>query len=179
MASQSGKLLNVSELCNTTGLSRPTIEHYLFLMENTYVIKLLLPYSKNMRGELFKTPKVYLIDSGIANLLSFKEFPQILGGDIFETAFFGELLKRNAKLNFYFWRTAAKQEIDFIIEKKEQIIPIEVKINSEKANLTNLRYFMEKYNAPQGKIIFLDGKDKYVKDGVEYQYPWEIESICN
>jgi hypothetical protein len=174
LASQSGKLLNVSELGATAGLSRQTIEHYLFLLENTYVIKLLLPYSKSMRGELFKTPKVYMIDSGIANLLSFKEFPQILGGDIFETAFFGELLKRNPKLNFYFWRTAAKQEVDFIIEKKEQIIPIEVKSNSEKANLTSLKYFMEKHEVPEGKIVFLDGKDKYAKDGVEYVYPWEI-----
>jgi predicted AAA+ superfamily ATPase len=173
LASQSGKLLNVSELGNTTGLSRPTIEHYLFLLENTYVIKLLLPYSKSMRGELFKTPKVYLVDSGIANLLSFKEFPQILGGDIFETAFFGELLKRNPKLNLYFWRTAAKQEVDFIVEEKKQIIPIEVKSNSEKANLTSLKYFMEKHNVFEGKIVFLEGKDKYAKDGVEYIYPWE------
>jgi len=59
LASQCGQLLNVSELANTAGLSRPTVEKYLFILEQTYVIQLLRPFSRNIRSELFKTPKIW------------------------------------------------------------------------------------------------------------------------
>ncbi len=69
LASQSGNLLNVNELSGTTGIARQTVEHYLFIMENTYVIRLVRPYSRNIRMELFKLPKIFFYDTGLMQML--------------------------------------------------------------------------------------------------------------
>lgn len=69
LASQSGQQLNVAELSNTTIISKQTIEKYLFIMENTYILKLVRPFSRNVRSELFKLPKIYFYDTGLMQML--------------------------------------------------------------------------------------------------------------
>ena len=69
LASQSGNLLNIAELSNTCDLARQTIERYLFLLEQTYIIQLVRPFSRNLRTELTKTPKVFFYDTGLLQML--------------------------------------------------------------------------------------------------------------
>lgn len=176
LAAQSGGLLNILELANTVDLSRQTIEEYLFLLENTYIIKLVRPFHKNLRSELFKKPKVYLIDHGIANLLTFKTFPKIISGNIFETAIFSDLLKSGRKYLIYFWRTSAGQEIDFVVERKNLIL-IEAKLSASAAKLGDLKFFMERYKHKKSYLIFLDGKAKESKRGIKFIYPWQLKRI--
>ncbi|MEA2065296.1 MAG: ATP-binding protein [Patescibacteria group bacterium] len=178
LAAQSGNMLNVLELANTVDLSRQTVEEYLFLLENTYIIKLVSPFHKNLRSELFKKPKVYLVDHGIANLLAFKTFPEVISGSIFETAIFSDLLKRRKKSLIYFWRTSTGQEIDFVVGKKDLIL-IEVKLNANSSKLGNLKFFIEKYKRGKGYLVFLDGKARETKHGVRFIYPWQLETILN
>jgi predicted AAA+ superfamily ATPase len=59
LASQSGNLLNIAELSNTCGLARDTIERYLLILEQTYILRMVRPFSRNIRTELFKKPKVF------------------------------------------------------------------------------------------------------------------------
>ncbi|MBU0619807.1 MAG: ATP-binding protein [Patescibacteria group bacterium] len=178
LASQSGNLLNILELSNTINLSRQTVEEYLFLLENTYIIKLVKPFSKNKRSELFRTPKIYFIDHGLVNLLNFQTFPKVLSGNIFETAIFSDLLKQYGKSSIYFWRTMAKQEVDFIINKKTKIIPIEVKLNINSFKSANLKYFFDLYKIKTGYAIFLKGeRDCEKQNKIQYIYPWEIVNL--
>jgi len=65
LASQSGRLLNMTELSNTIKLAKPTIERYLFLLEQTYIIRLVRPYHNNLRSEISKTAKIFFYDSGL------------------------------------------------------------------------------------------------------------------
>lgn len=175
LSSQSGNLLNVFELSNTVDIARQTIEEYLFLLENTYIIKLVQPFYKNKRSELFKTSKIYFIDQGLANLLNFKMFPKSLTGSIFETAIFSDLLKHYGKSLIYFWRTTDKQEVDFIVNQKTKIIPIEVKLNINSFKTANLKYFIDLYKNKTGYVTFLDGKRNNVNQNkIQYIYPWEI-----
>lgn len=170
LASQTGKLLNVEELANTCNLSKQTIRHYLFVLENTYVIKLVKPFSKNLRSELFKTPKVYFYDSGLAHLLWLKVISPKVLGEIFETAVFSELVKRFGKESINFWRTKDKKEIDFILKFKNKIIPIETKVNFNSFSRKPIDYFLKKYNLRKYYCIGLDGrKDKSLI------FPWELD----
>ena len=170
LASQTGKLLNVEELANTCHLSKQTVQHYLFVLENTYVIKLVRPFSKNLRSELFKTPKIYFYDSGLAHLLWLKIIsPEILG-EIFETAVFSELVKKYGKESINFWRTKDKKEIDFILKVKNRIIPIEVKINFSSFSKRSIRYFLEKYKMNKYYCVGLKGKKE--KNLI---FPWELD----
>ncbi|MDO9348254.1 MAG: DUF4143 domain-containing protein, partial [Anaerolineales bacterium] len=93
LAAQSGNLLNVSELSNSCGLAYQTIERYLFLLEQTYIIRRVRPFSRNMRSELTKTPKVFFYDTGLMQMLWLKRLQKELLGAVFETSLFAELVK--------------------------------------------------------------------------------------
>ncbi len=176
LAGQSGQLLNMSELANTTGIARQTVEDYLFILQQTYILKLINPFSGNIRSELFKTPKIFFYDTGLMNMLSKKYLPANIDGVLFETAVFSDLVKRYGQKNINHWRTMDKKEIDFILSNRNKIIPIEVKLNSNQLKLTPLKYFMQKYNPAQSFCISLEGNFSKNALQVEKIFPWEIYS---
>jgi hypothetical protein len=171
LASQSGQLLNVTELANTINLSKITLEKYLFLLEETYIIKLVRPYSENKRKELFKTPKVFFFDTGIMSILWLKEFPKEILGSIFETSIFSELVKKHGADNVYFWRTTDKKEIDFIVKEKNILLPIEVKLNFAGADVSAMKYFLAEYSMSEYETAALYGERG---DKKNLAYPWEL-----
>lgn len=174
LASQSGKLLNVEELSNTCRLAKQTIQKYLFILENTYVIRLVRPFFKNLRSELFKMPKIYFYDSGLAHLLWLKIIsPQVLG-EIFETSVFSEMIKSFGRESVNFWRTKDKKEIDFILRYKNKIIPFEVKKNFASFSKKSMNYFLEKYKLSEHYFIGLEGERL---EGKEFIYPWDFKKI--
>ncbi len=175
LASQSGQLLNVNELSETLGIARQTIEEYLFILENTYIIKLIHPYYKNIRSELSKMPKIYFEDLGILNILKNKELSDEFSGNFFENSIYSYLRRKFNAQNINFWRTAAKQEVDFIINLKN-LIPMEVKLNYNDRTVKNLIYFSEKYDAKNIFCVTLNKKDSKYKN-IKQLYPWEIETL--
>ena len=170
LASQCGQILNVLELSRTVGLSRQTIENYLFILENTFVIKRITPFSRNLRSELFKSPKIFFLDNGIAHLLWLKTFPKTILGEMFENSVFTELLKQ-AKADIYYWRTQDKKEIDFILRKGRALLPVEVKLNAAKLKITALNFFKHKYDVKELFCVTLQKNNSH-KD-VFFRYPWE------
>ena len=170
LASQSGQLLNISELSQTLGMARQTVKRYLFILEQTYVLKLVRPFHRNLRNEVVKTPKIFFYDTGIMQMLWLKYLSKEMLGQVFETAIFGELVKKFGKNHVYFWRSKDKKEIDFIVQQKNQIIPLEVKMNFGKARLTAIKYFMEKYGIGEYYIV---GWNNF-SDNPHFIYPWEI-----
>lgn len=170
LASHSGNLLNVAELSNTTRIAKQTIERYLFIMENTYIIKLLRPFSKNIRSELFKLPKIYFYDTGLMQMLWLKGLQKELIGNVFETGIFVELIKKYGKDSVFYWRTTDKKEIDFILKIRNAILPVEVKLNFEQFNPSAINYFKGRYGIRNYNVVSLYGnpKDKF------YVYPWQI-----
>lgn len=169
LAAQSGQLLNVAELANTSEISKPTVEKYLFLLENTYIIKLLKPFSRNIRSELFKTPKIFFYDTGLCHLLYLRALPREIIGHSFETSIFGELAKKYRSENIFYWRTQDKKEIDFILTIKNNLLPIEAKLNFGQFSKTAINYFSAKYKISNFKIIGLKG----IKNENCF-YPWEL-----
>lgn len=170
LASQSGQILNVTELSNTCRIAKQTVEKYLFIMENTYIVKLVRPYSKNIRSEIFKAPKIFFYDSGLMQMLWLKSLQKEIIGAVFETIVFSELVKRYSKNSVYYWRTMDKKEIDFILRIKNDIFPIEAKINFERFNPSAVHYFNEKYKGEKYTVAGLNGDKK----NRFYAYPWEL-----
>ncbi len=166
LASQSGQILNVLELSNTLGINRGTSLEYLDLLENTFIIKRVKPFHKNLRSELTKNPKVFILDTGMMHLLWLKEFPKIILGNVFETFVFLELMK--AGKNIHFWRTTNKQEIDFIVSDK-RTYAVEAKYNFKDSDTKNLKFFSERYKS-ENVIVGLIGK----KSG---KYIWELSKL--
>lgn len=168
LASQTWNVLNVLELANTCNLAKQTVENYLFLLENTYIIRLVRPFHKNLRSELFKSPKIYFYDSWIAQMLWLKKLQSEIIWNVFETTIFGELTKKYWKNNVFYWRTTDKREIDFILNIQNDIIPIEIKLNFSKSNISTIKYFTNKYQVEKYHILAL-----YWQPKVNYEiYPW-------
>jgi len=167
LASQSGNLLNVEELSNTLKINAQTIKDWLFLLEATYILKLIRPFHKNIRSELTKNPKIFFIDTGLMHLLHLKSFPKTLIGNSFETSFFSECIKNDINLNF--WRTTNRQEIDFITENKNSLIAIETKLNFQQTLNNSFHFFKEKYKSNNFLVALYGEKDKK-----NTKYPWEM-----
>jgi len=170
LASQSGNMLNVNELSVTTGIARQTVEHYLFIMENTYVIRLVRPYSRNIRTELFKLPKIFFYDTGLMQMLWLKRLQKEIIGSVFETSIFGELAKKFGVDAVHYWRTKDKKEVDFILRLKDRVIPVEAKLNFGQFNPSAMDYFGSRYGVHSRKVVGLNGMPK----GADHIYPWDI-----
>ena len=174
LASQSSKLVNINELSNTLGLSRKTIDEYLFVLENTYIVRRLAPFHRNVRSELSKMPKIFIEDTGIMNLLINGVFSSVVSGELLESAIFSDLRKNIEPEKLYFWRTNKGQEVDFIISDNKRLLPIEVKSRFLRTGLAGLKYFLKAYSLKCGLCATLDAGANSNTDRVETVSPWLI-----
>lgn len=177
LADKTGSLLNTVELSSTVGISRQTIEEYLFIMENTYVIKVVPPFYTNLRGEISKMPKIFFEDTGIANLLKYGFFLDKISGELFENSVYAVLRSVYGRDFIKYWRTKQKVEIDFIADLPLRKIPIEAKLSYPQKALSALSSFLDKYKQKEGWVISnqkiqFKGEDTRIKN----LYPWEIFS---
>jgi len=170
LASQSGQQINITELSNTTRIAKQTIEKYIFIMENTYIIKLVRPFSRNIRSELFKLPKIYFYDTGLMQMLWLKGLQKEIIGNVFETAIFAELAKKYTHNAVSYWRTKDGKEIDFILKVKNQILPVEAKLNFGQFNPSAVQYFNKHYGIDNYRVAALNGKP----ENKFYIYPWDL-----
>lgn len=182
LAAQTSGLLNVLELSNTVGLAKQTIEEYLFLLENTYIIKRIKPFHKNIRSELTKMPKIYFEDTGIANILANKTFLSEINGALFENSIYTQLRKNLNVEDLYFWRTNKQQEIDFVVEfidknKTQHLSTMEVKINCFNKYLSALKYFKSNYTQAQIYCCYFDKKENPKNKDITMLCPWQIPYI--
>ncbi len=132
LALQIGSEVSNSSLSKLLGTSVPTIDRYLDILENMFIIKRLYALSRNPRVEIRKGFKVYFLDLGIRN--SIIKNHNLLDvrtdkGALFENFFIIERLKyiRNHSLsaNMYFWRTIDQKEIDYVEEKNGMLFGFE------------------------------------------------------
>jgi predicted AAA+ superfamily ATPase len=123
LALQLGSEVSFNELGNMVGADKETIERYIFLLEQTFVIYRLPSFSRNIRSELNKGRKIYFYDNGVRNSIINNFAPLNIRADkgaLWENFLMAERLKkivyRNQHCNRFFWRTRQQQEIDYIEE---------------------------------------------------------------
>lgn len=182
LAAQTGQLVNIGELALHLNIDRQTVERYILALEETFIIKKIKPYFRNSRQAIIKAQKIYFLDSGIRNLAieNFQSFRERTDkGSVLENAVFADLLFASEKTlaNLYFWRTKQKTEVDFVLEKGLQLLPIEVKTSLAKTEAPlALRAFIEKFASEQAAVIsmsFGGGKIKIANTQIHFSYPYE------
>ncbi len=97
LASQAGNLVNINELSNTLKIKTETINNYLSILTKCFHIALVTPFSRSIRNELTKMPKVYLFDNGMLNALISNFSPLYNRNDIgllWENTYFGLLCEK-------------------------------------------------------------------------------------
>jgi uncharacterized protein len=160
LASQTAQLINYSSLSAQLGLSVPTLKKYLWYAEKTFSIQRITPYYSNRTKEITKAPVYYFTDIGLRNFaigLMGNLVDNNQKGFVFQNLVH-QLLKEHITgtgWSLHYWRTTDKAEVDFIIDKKNQVLPVEVKYGTIK-QLTisrSFRSFIEKYNPVEAWLI--------------------------
>lgn len=123
LALQIGQEVSYHELARQLGISAPTVERYIDILEKAFIVFRLRAFSRNKRKEISKSVKIYFFDIGIRNGVIQNYNPPRLRSDIghiWENFCIVERMKRNAafglSLNVYFWRTYTKKEVDYVEE---------------------------------------------------------------
>ncbi len=142
LAIRAGTKLDYTKLSSLTGISRPTVNNYIDLLENTYVITRISVLAKNPDREIVKAPKIYINDNGLLNQLA-----EVSSGVQFENTVFNQL-RFNGELQYYSLKTG--KEIDFILNGERAI---EVKETATKQDKTQLDNLAEKIGITKKLII--------------------------
>jgi len=157
LAFRTGNIVSLSSVSSETKVSYGKCEEFLNILIHSYVIKLLRPFHRNLVTEIRKSPKVYFIDLGLRNAIidNFVPFDNRTDrGAIMENFVFRELLNfEDWKIDF--WRTTGKAEIDFILTKGDEIVPIEVKTGERKLS-RGFYSFIKTYKPDRAFIVTLD-----------------------
>jgi uncharacterized protein len=166
-AGRIGNIFNASNLANEVGVSVPTINSWLSILEASYIIFLLKPYHSNINKRLVKSPKLYFYDVGLASyLLGINDLNQIdthpLKGALFENLIALEIIKlfynRAINPDLYFYRDSNYNEVDFICVLANKLIAIEVKSSQtyHGSFLKNLEYFSDLFKSKlkQGLLVY-------------------------
>jgi len=132
-----GQLMNLSEIGRSAGLDHKTVEHYLRVLEQLYLLQRVQPWFRNELSRLVKTPKLHFIDSGLLCAMRGYSIARLradrgLFGAVLESFVFSELLKLSAwaeePLSLFHYRDRDQFEVDFVLENTAgQIVGIEVK----------------------------------------------------
>jgi len=150
-AGRVGQVFIASHLANEIGVSVHTINSWLSILENSYIIFQLPPYHANINKRLIKSTKLYFYDVGLAcNLLRIQTADQLdshpLRGALFENLCVADIIKsrRNRGLmdNFFFYRDSNQNEVDLIIDNWESLDAVEIKSSETFSNnlLKGLKY---------------------------------------
>ena len=139
IAFQIGSEVSYNELAQLCGLDPKTVDSYIQLLEKAFIIFRLPSFSRNIRNELKFAKKIYFWDCGIRNAVigNFLQAETRLDiGALFENYVIAERLKQQSYarsfVKSYFWRTSAKQEIDYVEEDNGQLTAYEFKWNPRK-----------------------------------------------
>ena len=167
---RSANILNKLELSKLAGLNIETVENYLTLLENVYQIYILRPFFANIQKRFIKSPKIYVTDSGIlCHILGIRTPQELINsnykGAIFETYVLSELLKHisysNEITKIFYYRTHDKKEIDFVLERYDRRILIEVKstMTVNKKDFSSIINFQKTIDNSATGLIFYCGDE--------------------
>lgn len=141
LAFQIGQEVSVAEIGSQLGINKRTVERYLDILENIFVIFKLTGFSRNLRKEVSKQPKYYFYDNGVRNALINNFNPLDIRNDtgsLWENYLICERTKKmeyqNKPANCYFWRTYDQKEIDYIEERRGKLFAFEFKWSDKRTS---------------------------------------------
>lgn len=171
-----GNLLNQAELGRDTRIPRPTVHRYLNLLETSFQLVRLEPYSVNRTKRLIKTPKMYWTDPGLALHLAGGGEPT--GHHLEDLVLMDVLAWRDSQIprpEILFWRTISDLEVDLVIEHRGGLLPIEVKAGGRPGpgDFRALEAFRDEYpDLFSGGLLLHDGHEvQWLSRGI-LAAPW-------
>lgn len=177
LAHQTGNLLNTSSLSNDLKLDRQTVERYITVLERLFLVRRLAPWHRNSAKRLIKTPKIHLVDSGLASSLSGISSGDWLKrrdkfGHLLESFVLQQLIAQagwtDPDLRFWHYRDKDQVEVDVVLTRGSKVWGVEIKASAtlHHSDGNGLRRLATQTgNDFQSGIIFYDGSSVLQLDG--------------
>lgn len=179
LSSQLGGIVNYNDLSSSCESYYKEVMEILDILEETFIIKRVTPFYKNLKTELKKNPKIYFIDSGMRNY-AINNFTSIDertdSGEIIENFVLNQLnqlsLSSGYEFHINYWRTFGKAEVDFILNFQNRAVPVEVKYKKFKkpAVTRSFRSFLTAYKPDNAVLITKNYLGKTNINGTDILY---------
>ena len=155
---QSGGLFEATRFTRACEVSRPTIMNYLAVLESTYLVHLVRPFSTHRATEIITAPKVYAFDTGFVcyhrGWASLR--PEDLGL-LWKHLVLNELQARLQTRRIGYWRDKRGHEIDFVLAHRGQApLALECKWSAQDMDLVNLKAFAYQYPTADLRVVAHD-----------------------
>ncbi len=178
LAGRTAQEVNYHSLSVELGIDLKTIQSWIAVLEQSFIVFLLKPYHKNFKKTIVKRPKLYFYDTGLVCSLLGITSKDILNkhplkGAVFETMVMSEFIKNQQYTTdppkFYFWRDKTGREIDLIIEKQQAAYPCEIKSGKtiQKDFFKNLLYWNKLSGSEKAYIIYAGTQEQRRSNGIE------------
>ena len=186
-AIESGHEINFDRLSQAIGVSAPTVKGYYEVLLDCLIAERIEPLvQSHNRRRLIKSPRFLIYDMGVRRIAAREghDFPQQYLGHLFEQWVGLELLHQlrahTEQFELLFWRDANGPEVDYVIHRSNQYIPIEVKWTNQPnmADARHLKLFLSEYhNASYAYVICRVSRKQQLADNI-FAIPWQqISSV--
>ena len=177
LSHQTANLLNTASLASDLKLDRQTVERYLTVLERIFLIRRLAPWHRNSAKRLIKTPKVHLVDSGLAASLAGISTEDWLTkrdkfGHLLESFVLQQLIAQagwtDPDLRFWHYRDKDQVEVDVVLTRGSKVWGVEVKASAtlHHSDGNGLRRLAAQAGSDfQSGIVFYDGSSILQLDG--------------
>jgi uncharacterized protein len=174
VAARTGTVLNESRMSRELGVAVHTVRRWLDALDRTYMTVRVRPYSRNAGTRIVQSPKLFLVDSGLA-LAAARE--SVVTGFHMETLVANALhvwQDQGAERAVYHWRLASGPEVDFVLEQAQALVPVEVKAGDrvDRRDARHIEIFLGTHRkAACGLLLTSDPYVRAVADRV-VAAPW-------
>jgi len=182
LAGRCSQELNMNALSVEAGIDLKTVQSWIGLLENSFIIYQLKPHFKNYNKTVVKRPKIYFFDTSlVCSLLRITSVNHLvnhpLRGAIFECLVVSEFMKQRANTgqspNLYYWRDKTGHEIDLIVDTAGKLLPIEIKSGNTVTSefFKNLSYWNELSGVKKSLLLYAGDSKQKRSSGTDV-WPW-------
>ncbi len=174
LMAQSGGIFEATRFSTPCEVSRTTISNYLAVLEATFVVHIIRPFSTRKTTEIVSAPKVYGFDTGF--VCYFRGWHQLRSDDmglLWEHFVLNELHGNLQTRDIRYWRDKRGHEVDFILVKRGiPPIAIECKWSASDFSPENMKSFRHKYPGGTFFVVSHNTDRAYIKsyDGIEVNF---------
>jgi uncharacterized protein len=186
MAASHGQEANLAAVSRKAGISQPTCREWQSLLQASFIIQLLQPFSTDFGKRLVKSPKLYFLDSALAAYLTRQPSPDALwagnmGGAFFEGLVVCEAVKafasRGMQPELYYWRSHDGLEVDLLVRSNGVVYPVEIKQTASPTSrhaqaLVRLKSVFSTQETAPGIVVCTVGAEQHLPNGVK-ALPWQ------
>lgn len=168
-----GQIWNSSEIARSLGVATNTIRHYLDLLTETFMVRQLAPWFENISKRIVKSPKFYVIDSGLFHaLLNIKSFDELLIhpklGSSWEGFALNQLIQStHQRKNIFYFAIHNAGEIDLVLLLGGKKIGFEIKYSSTPKISKSMKTAFSLLNLHKLYIIYPGLENYSLHDNIE------------